>query len=89
LAWKMLDEHVVGVSAASVYLCYARRTWSAAANPGPNATVSRGGSRATRPDEQWQTDLRYVKVGGGLHLLSFLDVYPLHRALGAAALMDV
>lgn len=76
LAWKMLDENVVGVSAASVYRVLREANlvcrW-------PPRSKRHGEARRplpTRPDEQWQTDLRYVKVGRrNYYLLSFLDVY--------------
>jgi transposase InsO family protein len=76
LAWKMLDENVAAVSSSSVYRVLREAhlgcRWPArdpkSGRPRP--------ALPTRPDEQWQTDLRYVKVGRrNYYLLSFLDVY--------------
>jgi len=76
LAWKMLDDNVACVSSSSVYRVL-REAHLVCRWPAPN--TSKGRPRPvlpTRPDEQWQTDLRYVKVGRrNYYLLSFLDVY--------------
>jgi transposase InsO family protein len=76
LAWKMLDENVVGVSAASVYRVLREANLVCRWKPKPKARGSGAADRPTRPDELWQTDIRYVKVAGrNYYLLSFLDVY--------------
>lgn len=75
LAWRMIDEDVVCVSASTVYrilrenqlVCPWRRrtkryraTWE----------------QASRPDQRWATDLMYVQVQGvTYYLISFLDEY--------------
>ena len=76
LAWRMLDEGVCGVSSSSVYrvLREARLVcrWK------PKAKVKGTGrdARPARPDEAWQTDIKYVRVGErNYYLLSFMDVY--------------
>jgi len=76
LAWKMLDEGVCAVSSATVYrvlreanlVCRWNRP-SKEKGPGREASP-------TRPDERWQTDIKYVPgEHGRYYLLSFLDVY--------------
>jgi transposase InsO family protein len=76
LAWKMLDENVVGVSAASVYRVLREANLVCRWQPRSKRNGEARRPLPTRPDEQWQTDLRYVKVGRrNYYLLSFLDVY--------------
>jgi transposase InsO family protein len=76
LAWKMLDENVAGVSAASVYRVLREAHLVCRWSPKSKSTGRPRPALPTRPDEQWQTDLRYVKVGRrNYYLLSFLDVY--------------
>ena len=76
LAWKMLDENVVGVSAASVYRVLREASLVCRWQPRSKRNGEPRRALPTRPDEQWQTDLRYVKVGRrNYYLLSFLDVY--------------
>ena len=76
LAWKMLDENVAAVSSSSVYRVL-REARLVCRWPPKDQTHGRPRpALPTRPDEQWQTDLRYVKVGRrNYYLLSFLDVY--------------
>lgn len=53
--------------------CCARRTWCAA---GGRRSASAAASSARGPDQRWQTDIRYTKVGRrNYYLLSFLDEY--------------
>jgi transposase InsO family protein len=76
LAFKMLDEGICAVSPSSVYRVLGEADlvcrWK------PKVKVKGSGRRLmpSRPDELWQTDIRYVKVGSrNYYLLSFLDVY--------------
>ncbi len=74
LAWAMVDADVAYLSPSTVYRILGDaglvRRWVPRARrggplPGPAA-----------PNEQWQTDLRYVKVAGETYyLLVFLDVH--------------
>jgi transposase InsO family protein len=76
LAWKMLDESVVGVSSASVYRVLREANLVCRWQPRSTRNGEARRPLPTRADEQWQTDLRYVKVGRrNYYLLSFLDVY--------------
>jgi transposase InsO family protein len=76
LAWKMLDEGVVAVSASSVYRVL--REANLVCRWRPKAKVKGTGrdDKPSRPDEKWQTDIKYVRVGArNYYLLSFMDVY--------------
>ncbi len=76
LAWKMLDENVAAVSSSTVYrvLGEANLVWRWVPR-GKRKGVGRG-DPPTQADQNWQTDLRYVKVGQrNYYLLAFLDVY--------------
>jgi putative transposase len=76
LAWKMLDEDVAGVSSSSVYRVLREANLVCRWPPKTRRNGEPRRALPTRPDEQWQTDLRYVKVGRrNYYLLSFLDVY--------------
>ena len=75
LAWRMIDADACCVSSSTVYrvlaearlVCHWRPPLK---KPGPKPDAP------TRPDERWETDIRYVKVGRrNYYLLSFLDVY--------------
>ena len=76
LAWKMLDEGVCAVSPATVYRVLREANlvcrWNRPLREkGPGREAS-----PTRPDERWQTDIKYVPgEHGRYYLLSFLDVY--------------
>ena len=85
LAWKMLDDGVCAVSAATVYRVLREANlvcrWS-------GRTKAKGAGREappSRPDERWQTDIKYVPgESGRYYLLSFMDVYSryiVHHAL--------
>jgi transposase InsO family protein len=75
-AWKMLDAGVGAVSSSSVYRVLGEANLVGRWSP-PVKTPGRGPRPLpTRPDELWQTDIRYVKVAGrNYYLLSFMDVY--------------
>jgi len=76
LAWRMLDESVVGVSSSSVYRVLRDAQLVCRWKPKHKAKGPGVPPSPTRPDELWQTDIRYVKVGcRNYYLLSFLDVY--------------
>ena len=85
LAWKMLDDQVCAVSSSSVY----RVLWEANLvcrwKPKPKLQGTGRESRPTAPDQQWQTDIKYVRgPSGNYYLLSFMDVYSryiVHHAL--------
>jgi transposase InsO family protein len=75
LAWKMVDEGVCGVSSSTVYRVLGQADLVCRWSP---RGKSKGGKpdAPTRPNQRWETDLRYVKVGGrNYYLLNFLDVY--------------
>ena len=75
LAWRMVDEDVVGLSPSTVYrilkennlVCpWRRRT----------KRYRAVWEKASRPDQRWATDLMYVQVLGMTYFLSsFLDEY--------------
>ncbi|MFQ5344176.1 MAG: DDE-type integrase/transposase/recombinase [Anaerolineae bacterium] len=76
LAWRMLDEGVCSVSASSVYRVL--REANLVCRWKPKARVKGEGrdDKATRPDQQWQTDIKYIRVSQrNYYLLSFMDVY--------------
>ena len=76
LAWKMLDESVVGVSSSSVYRVLRDAQLVCRWKPKRKAKGAGVPPPPTGADELWQTDIRYVKVGRrNYYLLSFLDVY--------------
>jgi transposase InsO family protein len=76
LAWKMLDENVVGVSASSVYRVLREANLVCRWKPPQRRSGSSRRDAPRRPDERWQTDIRYTKVGRrNYYLLSFLDEY--------------
>lgn len=76
LAWRMLDEGVCSVSPSSIYRVL--REANLVCRWRPRARVKGAGreARPSRPNEQWQTDIKYVRVGErNYYLLSFMDVY--------------
>ena len=76
LAWKMLDESVVAVSASSVYRVLREANLVCGWKPRPKVKGSGRGEPPRRPDERWQTDIKYIRVGArNYYLLSFMDVY--------------
>jgi transposase InsO family protein len=84
LAWRMVDEDVAYVSPSTVYrilladglVCRWQR---------PEKQEKPTRAKPTHPDEAWQSDLRYVRVGRRwYYLLTFLDEcsrYVVHHAL--------
>lgn len=75
LAWKMVDDDVCGVSASTVYRVLGEADLVYRWKPKRSKGAGRP-DRPTRPNERWETDLRYVKVEErNYYLLSFLDVY--------------
>lgn len=76
LAWKMLDEGVCAVSSSTVYRVLSEARLVCGWKPKSKAKGTGKPDAPTRPDELWQTDIRYTKVGKrNYYLLSFLDVY--------------
>lgn len=76
LAWKMLDDGVCAVSSSTVYRVLREADLICRWKP---KSKRRGDGRPappTRPDQLWQTDIRYTKVRSrNYYLLSFLDAY--------------
>lgn len=71
----MVDEGVCCVSSSTVYRVLGEADLVCRWQPRKKSTGPRPDA-PTRPDERWETDLRYVKVDGrNYYLLSFLDVY--------------
>jgi putative transposase len=75
LAWRMVDENVVCLSASTVYrilkeaklVCPWRRR---------SKRRREEEEKATRPNQIWATDLMYVQVGSGTYFfVSFMDEY--------------
>ena len=76
LAWRMLDEGVCGVSSSSVYRVLRQAQLVCRWKPKAKVRGSGRDARPARPDELWQTDIKYVRVGErNYYLLSFMDVY--------------
>ena len=76
LAWKMLDEEVCAVSSSTVYRVLREANLVCRWKPKERRKGSGPPAAPTRPDQLWQTDIRYTKVGGrNYYLLSFLDAY--------------
>ena len=88
LAWKMLDENVAGVSASSVYRVLREANLVCRWKPLRRAKGASRPDAPSGPDQLWQTDIRYTKVGRrNYYLLSFLDVfsrYVVHHELLAS-----
>lgn len=76
LAWKMVDEGVAYVSPSAVYRIL-REEGLCPSWPAKRAKRRREESeKARQPDERWQSDIRYVQVGGRrYYLVIFLDEY--------------
>jgi transposase InsO family protein len=85
LAWKMLDDSVCAVSSATVYRVL--REAHLVCRWARHDRIPGAGREAppARPDERWQTDIKYVPgEHGRYYLLSFMDVYSryiVHHAL--------
>jgi putative transposase len=84
LAWRMVDEDVAYLSPSTVYRILLKEglvyRWQR-----PEKQKKPPRAKPTRPDEAWQSDLRYVRVGRRwYYLLTFLDEcsrYVVHHAL--------
>jgi putative transposase len=75
MAWRMVDEGVVCLSASTVY-----RLLKEAQLVGPWSRRSKRQraehEKASRPDQRWGTDLMYLEVGGRFYYyVGFLDEY--------------
>ena len=73
LAWRMVDEDVAYVSPSSVYRILVSRDlvhrWER-----PPARAKRIREKPLKPDEKWQSDLRYVGVDDRwYYLITFVD----------------
>lgn len=76
LAWKMLDENVVAVSPSTVYRILGEANLVCRWIPRGRRKGAGRAAPPTKPDQKWQTDIRYVKVKDRhYYLLAFLDVY--------------
>lgn len=76
LAWKMVDDGVCCVSSSTVYRVLAQAELVCRWKPKTRPQGAERPDKPTRPNERWETDLRYVKVRArNYYLLSFLDVY--------------
>lgn len=76
LAWKMLDENVVAVSPSTVYRVLGEANLVCRWIPRGRRKGAGRAAPPTKPDQRWQTDIRYVKVRErNYYLLAFLDVY--------------
>jgi putative transposase len=75
LAWRMVDEEVVYVSPSTVYriLREARLVCPWRRRAKRRRTEE---EKASRPDQIWATDIKYVEVGGrNYYLVCFMDEY--------------
>jgi putative transposase len=76
LAWNMVDDNAVAVSPSTVYRVLGEANLVCRWQPKSRTKGAGRRSAPSRPDELWQTDIRYVKVEArNYYLLSFLDVY--------------
>ncbi len=72
----MLDEGIVALSASSVYRVLREANLVCRCKPKPKVKGSGRGKPPSRPDEKWQTDIKYARVGArNYYLLSLMDVY--------------
>lgn len=85
LAWRMLDDGVCAVSPSTVYRVLRETGLVCRWKPRARARGDGRPDAPTRPDERWQTDIRYTKVKGrNYYLLGFIDEYSryiVHHAL--------
>jgi len=72
----MLDEGACAVSPSTVYRVLGEANLVCRWKPRRRASGDGRPDLPTRPDEQWQTDIRYTKVKDrNYYLLSFIDVF--------------
>lgn len=76
LAWKMVDAGIAYLSPSAVYRIL-REEGLCPSWPAKRAKRRREASeKAQRPDERWQSDIRYVQVGSKrYYLVVFVDEY--------------
>ena len=76
LAWKMVDDDVAYVSASSVYRILRDEGLVPSWPPGRRKRHRDEAEKAQSPDERWQSDIRYVRVGSHqYYLVVFIDEY--------------
>jgi len=76
LAWNMLDQGVCAVSSSTVYRVLREENLVCRWKPKPKRQGTGQPAPPTKPDQLWQTDIRYTKVGErNYYLLSFVDAY--------------
>jgi len=76
LAWKMVDEGVCFVSPSSVYRVLLEENLVCRWTPRRKVRGEGRADRPEKPDQVWQTDIRYTQVEDrNYYLLSFMDVY--------------
>ena len=76
LAWNMLDAGVCAVSSSTVYRVLREAQLVCGWKPKPKRQGTGQPPPPTKPDQLWQTDIRYTKVGErNYYLLSFVDAY--------------
>lgn len=76
LAWKMLDESVCAVSSSTVYRVLREANLVCRWKPREKRKGSGQPEPPTKPDQLWQTDIRYTKVKErNYYLLAFIDAY--------------
>lgn len=76
LSWRMVDEGAVCLSQSTVYRILKGSDLVHAWLPKRKKRYRGDDEKATRPDERWQSDIRYVKVGRKhYYLVVFIDEY--------------
>ena len=76
LASKMLAENVCAVSSSTVYRVLREADLVCRWKPKEKVKGEGRSDAPLKPNQLWQTDIRYTKVGSrNYYLLSFLDVY--------------
>jgi transposase InsO family protein len=76
LAWRMLDDGACAASPSTVYRVLREAGLVCRWRSRRKAQGDGQRDAATRPDQRWQTDIRYTKVKGrNYYLLSFIDEY--------------
>ena len=76
LAWKMVDENVACVSPSAVYRILREEDLVPRWPPKRQKRRAEENEKAQHPDERWQSDIRYVKIGGRKYYgVIFIDEY--------------